>query len=110
MPRLQFSLRALLLLMAVVGAGIVVYRWPWTETNDQADVKVETTYHRGWNGKPVEHGLAVMTYPDRPDFRVEKWYDEGDLRRKRAISRGGFLLGRVVPRWDEARARRCRRL
>lgn len=34
MPRLQFSLRALMLTMAVVGAAIVVYRWPWTETKD----------------------------------------------------------------------------
>lgn len=81
--RLQFSLRALLAFMFIMGLAITIYRWPWEETRprtirsgglwgrqwwqppgeDHFDPSVDygvtetTTYRRGWNGVPLRDGL-----------------------------------------------------
>ena len=80
MPRLQFSLRALLLLMAIVGAAIVVYRWPWTETEVEYSGTRVTTFRRGWNGKAVRHGERRHT--DSHQIVDEEWYEQGLKRAK----------------------------
>lgn len=94
MPRLQFSIRALLLLMAVVGAGIVIYRWPWTVTAETPMVTTTTQYRRGWNGKAVKHGRQTKVYFD--NLSVETWFDEGEVRRERTDYANGMFIDKSV--------------
>ena len=101
MPRPQFSLRALLILMAVVGAAIVVYRWPWTETKVVSSETITTQYRRGWTGKALKHGVQRTT--SSSPIVQEDWYEDDELRRKRSVQgdivyndqsfRGGQLDG-----------------
>jgi hypothetical protein len=80
--RLQFSLRALLLLMAIVGSGIAIFRWPWVETTEEkltlgAVQFGETFEYADSIGKdqdrwqhvrvPILWGFVV---PDSDDYRV----------------------------------------
>jgi hypothetical protein len=59
--RLQFSLRALLLLVTLVGLGLTYYRWPWEETGVLSDQETKTTtYRRAWNGRRVKHGRQFI--------------------------------------------------
>lgn len=92
--RLQFSIRALLVLMAVVGAGIVVYRWPWTVTADTPMVTTTTQYRRGWNGKAVKHGRETKVYFD--NLYVQTWFEEGELRRERTEYGDGMIIDKSV--------------
>lgn len=93
--RLQFSLRMLLLLMAGVAAGLAIFRWPWSETTVEKDVTRTTTYHRGWNGKPLKHGLETSSNPfwEGPADAI---YDEGVLRRSRAFDAQGLLASETL--------------
>ena len=77
--RLQFSLRGLLILMAVLGVALVIFRWPWEVTSTQGTRTFRTPYHRGWNGKPLKHGLERV---EDGKFTGNVWYDEGDRRRE----------------------------
>lgn len=79
--KLQFSLRALLLLMALGGAAMVSYRWPWKETQVSGDEMISTEYRRGWNGKPVKHGLQVTRSLRDSDFTTQKWFVDDELLR-----------------------------
>lgn len=62
--RLQFSLRAVLLLMLLCGIALNVYRWPWVEErpfvmlvgSDELQYQRQTTFHRDWRAQPVKHG------------------------------------------------------
>lgn len=71
-PRLQFSLRMLLVLMVLIGAGLTIFRWQWVESEISTMVlrsgangepprmhtfERRTTYRRNWHGQPVKHGL-----------------------------------------------------
>lgn len=94
MPRLQFSIRALLLLMAIVGVAIVVYRWPWTVTGETPMVTTTTQYRRGWNGQAVKHGRETKSFFD--NLHVESWFDEGELRRERTEYGDGMILDKSV--------------
>ena len=94
MPRLQFSIRALLLLMTVVGVGFVVYRWPWTVTKETPLVTTTTQYRRGWNGKALKHGRETIAYFD--GIYVESWYDDGELRRERTVHGDGMIIDKTV--------------
>ena len=68
---LSFSLRALLILVTLIGVGLAIFRWPWVEVGDPADPFGPdfTTYRRGWNGKvwgenqriSVAEAIAVNT-------------------------------------------------
>ncbi|WP_254511779.1 hypothetical protein [Anatilimnocola floriformis] len=77
--RFQFGLRALLLLMTVVGIGLTIYRWPWEE----GGLGFSSHYHRGWNGKPVKHGWETRGYSKKTHL-VERFFDEGEERLERA--------------------------
>src|SRR5690242_12071498 len=86
--RPQFSLRGLLLLMLFVGAGLVVYRWPWEVEEKLTTGEIRRTqYRRAWNGKAVKHGQEVSG-----DLAAvggsECWYEDGDLRLKRTWTNG----------------------
>ena len=94
MPRLQFSIRALLLLMAVVGVAIVVYRWPWTVTAESPMVTTTTQYRRGWHGRKLKHGLETRVYFD--NLCVECWFDDGELRRERTVFGDGMIIDKSV--------------
>ena len=86
--RLQFSLRALLLLTLLVGVGLTVYRWPWkVEKVNALGLTTTTTYHRGWNGKSLRHGLEVE---NKPIYAWHRWYFEDELQRER------IMLGNTV--------------
>jgi hypothetical protein len=109
--RLQFSLRALLVAMALVGVAIVVYRWPWTVVVETKELRTSTQYHRSWDRSPVKHGLQAEQ-PVRGET-VHRWFHEGELRKEQRFqagvlrfernSRGGKLQG---PWWAEADGRR----
>lgn len=90
MPRLQFHIRTLLLVMVVVGGGITVFRWPWTVTTHNEHETVVTPYRRSWSGTAVKHGIELST--DKNSGTVRKWYVEGELRRERHESTAGFVL------------------
>lgn len=94
MPRLQFSIRALLLFMAVVGAALVVYRWPWSVTAETPTVTTTTQYRRGWNGKAVKHGRETKVFFD--NIYIENWYDDGELRRERTVYADGMIIDKSV--------------
>jgi hypothetical protein len=59
--RLQFSLRMLLLLMAVVGVGLTIFRWPWVDVEQHFETVL------------VQQGDSYSTDPfgDRPQFVKE---------------------------------------
>lgn len=82
MFRLQFSLRAMLLLTALVGVAVVVYRWPWKEMNVSGFETITTEYRRGWNGKPVKNGLQITESLPYSDFKTKRWYVDDELRRE----------------------------
>src|SRR6478735_5815076 len=91
--RWQFSLRALLLIMAVVCVALTVYRWPWVEITQQSPDPIPgndpfgdvssprtqylTTYRRDWRGRPVKHGLSQYRYNDV--LVDESHYYDGEL-------------------------------
>jgi hypothetical protein len=101
--RWQFSLRALLLVMAVAGGALAIYRWPWEEAiertyqipvpNSEAkqtvtEIVQRVTYHRDWRGRPVKHGRTLL-FSDNVLYQEEHYY-EGILHGlKRAINRAG---------------------
>src|SRR5690349_21236113 len=64
--RLQFSLRAVLVLMALVGIGLVIYRWPWERVLNFPLDKAE-----GF-AIPLDSGLFHGALGPAPDFREEK--------------------------------------
>lgn len=94
MPRLQFSIRALLLLMTVVGAALVIYRWPWTVNSGNVLVTITTQYRRGWNGKALKHGLETKYFHD--GIYVESWYHDGELRRERTTYGDQSVIDRTL--------------
>ncbi|WP_254507730.1 toxin-antitoxin system YwqK family antitoxin [Anatilimnocola floriformis] len=75
--RPQFTLRLLLIITAVIGIGLMVYRWPWTaETSlgkaegwarsaegkflpgsKDYEIVRRNVYRRDWRGQAVKHGL-----------------------------------------------------
>src|SRR5262245_61829315 len=74
--RLQFSLRALLLVMFLFGVGLTWYRWPWVVTRTLPshsifEAKQTTTYRRGWNGAALKHGL-------QKSGDIEEYFVDGD--------------------------------
>ena len=108
--RLQFSLRALLVMLTCVGSGLAIYRWPWETIEhkfpgavqltharvqfsggawrgESADAKahfaagsplnyrVSTTWHRGWNGRALRHGISECwrLADDKPEELFLRW-------------------------------------
>lgn len=89
--RLQFSLRMLLLLMALVAISLAIFRWPWETSVVEADLTYTMRFHRGWNGKPLRHGLqSVAKTPSRQRVR-EAIYEDEVLRRERTFDARGEL-------------------
>lgn len=88
-PRLQFSLRMLLALMAVVAIELAVYRWPWVESDVSTMIlgseangetprthtfERRTTYRRNWHGQAVKHGLE-RTLRDGKIWQETSFYE-----------------------------------
>lgn len=99
--RLQVSLRVLLLLMAVVGVGLTIFRWPWVEDSKLAvqfpaagtvhPFAQRTTYRRGWTGKPEKHGLEQVRDGER--LVHEAYFYDGQLNGpRRAFAPNGRLI------------------
>ncbi len=86
--KLQFSLRGLLLLMAIVGAALAFYRWPWKETKVNGVETIATEYRRNWNGKAVKHGVQVKTTTLNPVSSTQAWYSDDELRRRCSLLNG----------------------
>lgn len=100
--RWQVSLRMLLILMALVGVSLAIYRWPWEETKqhqigteifqgDIADYVTRSTYHRNWRGAPVLHGPKLIQR--NKQVRIESNYYDGELHGPRRVNdhRGRML-------------------
>lgn len=92
--RLQFSLRMILALMAVIGVGLAVFRWPWVEeSNHELPTYVylrsnvwyqrRITYRRNWRAQPVKNGPQQTWYAGR--LRHEAHYYEGELHGPRRL-------------------------
>lgn len=131
MPRMQFSLRAMLLLMGIVGVALAVFRWPWQETRFSDAKSITTEYRRGWNGKAVKHGVQVETTTSNRALSTQAWYSDDELQRRcsllngtvvedayyrdgkahgpyksirpRGNVRGQYLQGKKIGRWHEER-------
>lgn len=74
--RLQFSLRALLLLITLGGCGLWVYRWPWQVTRLSANLEsTTTTYRRSWNGTPLKHGRQIVVGENRQLLNEVVYHD-----------------------------------
>lgn len=59
---LQISLRWLLILVTLGAVVLAIYRWQWEKVQiqstsiDEPEKVLVTTYHYGWDGKPIKHG------------------------------------------------------
>jgi len=97
--RPQFTLRLLLLAMALFAIALGVWRWPWVEevaAYDTQRVKppgydedsrvawntpvksiatARIPFHRGWNGAPLKHGLLEAFYSDGRLMLQQPWRD-----------------------------------
>jgi len=93
----QLSLRMMLLLIALVGVGLTVYRWPWVESewvdvpkptdpfgNQPAEAppvlwryEQRTTFRRNWRAQAVRNGVEE-TWRDSRLWRASHYY-EGEL-------------------------------
>lgn len=59
-PRLQFSLRLLLLAITAFAIGFPTwYRWPYQETKGDARASRTTTWQRQWGGGRWKHGREI---------------------------------------------------
>lgn len=88
--RWQFSLRMLLILMAVGGVALTIFRWPWEETNvSPGGVVVAKRFRRGWNGIPLQHGLQQRPFAD--SSTEQEFYVDGARRWNRDYDRAGQL-------------------
>lgn len=81
--KLQFGLRALLLLMLFVGVGLAYYRWPQEWGNSES----LRTVRRNWNGEWIQHGLEISRDHSTGYVR-ESWYEEGRVRAIRSWHAG----------------------
>lgn len=104
--RLQFSLRMILLMMALVGVALTIYRWPWVESDfayqtigdeisgEKARNEFERriTYHRDWRGRAVKHGVEQSLLNGK--VWHEAHYYDGELNGRRRVwnGRGGLAI------------------
>lgn len=101
--RLQFSLRWLLILVTLGAVVLAAFRWSWEDqqiswgaANEQETVHV-TTYHYGWNGKPVKHGREQLFRLETGNGEENIWV-EGELTNERAFVGGELIESRILPR------------
>jgi hypothetical protein len=94
--RLQFSLRMLLLLTAIVALGLTIFRWPWETTIVDQDISRTTRYRRGWNGKPLKNGPETVVSNDSQRKFSEALYEDGILRREQLFGGDGLLSSEKI--------------
>ena len=97
-PRLQFSLRMLLVLMVIIGAGLTIFRWQWVESDLSTMVlgseangetprthtfERRTTLRRNSSGQPVKHGVE-QTLRDGKIWQETTYYDGQQQGMRRA--------------------------
>lgn len=94
--RLQFSLRWLLVVVTFGAVVLAVYRWNWEvlrmewgAPNEQETIHT-TTYHYGWNAKPVKHGRE-RTFQLETGSGIENIWVEGEKTYERRFG-GGELI------------------
>lgn len=104
---LQYSLRGLLIATALVGVGLVVFRWPFTTREVFTDplgfseTRIQT-FRRNWDGSVVKHGLSKFGrmeefYIDGVKVWEAQYAEDGRLRFKQH-----FLAGRAHgPYYDQ---------
>ncbi len=93
--RLQFSLRMLLLLTALVAVALAVFRWPWEVRvfrHGNPGTTQTTTYHRGWTGASLKHGPQSVIDAQTGERKSESLYEEDVLRRQRSFNSQGQLV------------------
>lgn len=89
--RPQFSLRAILLLMGIVGVALAVWRWPWQEESKQhpkleaapeclamhnSIARTRMQYRRGWWGEQLRYGVAESFDWEGRIVARQTWYDD----------------------------------
>lgn len=90
---LQFSLRWLLILVTLSAIGLAVYRWEWqvvkfvSTASDEPETIRVTTYHYGWNRKPLKHG-PERTFQLSADEGTEVNWSEGEFILERMYAEG----------------------
>lgn len=109
--RAQFSLRMLLIFMAVVGVGLTVYRWPWEVSSaNPHPLRRQTrtvTYRRGWTGKRLKHGSERIVDDATKLLTYEAFHFDDELRREWKFEPPGQLKTeiRYYPEREEKRVR-----
>lgn len=88
--RPQFSLRAILLLMGLLGGALAIWRWPWQEEvkrhpNLEATpalvamhapiVTTRVQFRRGWWGERLKYGVAESFDEQGRIVARQTWYD-----------------------------------
>jgi hypothetical protein len=100
--RLQFSLRWLLILVTLGAIVLAAYRWHWEDVAifpsdpDQPETVHVTTYHYGWNGKPVKHGRE-RTFQLETGTGTENIWTEGELKNVREFVAGELVGSKSLP-------------
>jgi hypothetical protein len=98
--RLQFSLRMLLLLMALLAVGLAIFRWPWEETTIRGTDTSTIPYRRGWNWQPLRHGRIRTVNNLTGVTTYEADYVDDRLLRARFYDPSGTLLKEEFNLWD----------
>lgn len=81
--RLQFSLRMLLLLMAVVGVGLTIFRWPWVDVEQHFETVINLYSTDPFDGLPSRDMQAArppvpqqkLVWEKRTSYRRNWWGD-----------------------------------
>jgi hypothetical protein len=95
---LRYSLRGMLLSMALIGVGLVVFRWPWVEREvftdplGHSETRLQT-YRRDWKGQPIKHGISKFAnseqfFADGVLIWEAQYSPEGKLRFKHHYQNG----------------------
>jgi hypothetical protein len=90
----QFSLRALLLVMAIIGLILATYRWDWVETHrtqtEYALYELSTTFRREWGGKMQRHGPERLSINGK--LQHIRWFELDELRVRESIGANGRIV------------------
>ena len=98
--RRQFSLRTLLLLMAIVAVGVAVFRWPWVETTVEDLETTSTTYRRAWYFVPLRDGRSWTVDNVTGQTTYEAEYVNNRPVRERIYDFAGALAEERSHSWD----------
>lgn len=101
----------MLLLMAAVGVGLTVFRWPWevssTDSNPLRSQTRTVTYRRGWSGQRLKHGSERIVDNPTKLLTYEAFHFDNELRREWKFDPPGQLKSEIshYPEREEKRVR-----